>query len=580
MTESIESVRHSLSHLLAAAVLEIWPDAKLGIGPIIENGFYYDFELPETISPDRLVELEKKMKHYVKQNLAFNRSEATPDEAHKMEAGQRFKIELIEDLAKGDQSISFYTSGKFVDLCAGPHVTSTKEINPAAFKLTKIAGAYWRGDEKKPMLTRIYGVAFGTKEELADYLKRLEEMAARDHRKIGKEQGLWTFSDLVGAGLPMFTPKGTVLRTELFNSLFEVSKRYGMQPVTIPHLAKRKLYEISGHAEKFGDELIAVHSHYDEFVLKPVNCPHHTQIYASEPRSYRDLPIRYMESTMQYRDERPGEISGLTRVRSITCDDGHIFCRIDQVEDEAKLIAQIVKEFYGYFGMWGKHWVSLSVRDPQKLDAYIGDEVGWQKAEAMLKQVSDDMSLDAKRMEGEAALYGPKLDFIFADALGRETQLATIQIDFAMPKRFGLEYVDQTGKKQTPVMIHRAILGSYERFLALLIEHYAGSFPIWLSPVQVKLLSVSDAHIEPMQTLTAELRDKGIRVELDIANETIGHKIRQASVEKVPYLLVFGDKEATTNTLSVRDRGSRDTRTISRADFIKEVTTKIISRSA
>lgn len=545
---NIDNIRHSLAHLLAMAVVEEDPKAKLAIGPAIENGFYYDFELSKPLGIEDLPKLEKKIKHYIKQNLEFKQLKDTELK------DQPYKDELIKELKEKGETLSFYQSGDFVDLCSGPHIKSTNEIDPKAFKLTKVAGAYWKGDEKNTMLTRIYGVAFESKEELDEYLKMQEEAEKRDHRKLGKELGLFTFSDLVGSGLPMFTPKGTILRKELFNRLSNISKKYGVEQVEIPHIAKRKLYEISGHADKFGDELLKVVGHYDEFVMKPVNCPHHTQIYDSRPRSYRDLPIRFMESTMMYRDEKPGEISGLTRVRAITVDDGHIFCTVDQIKDEAKNVAHIIEEFYNSVGMYENYWVSLSVRDGDNLDKYIGEEKDWDKAESMLQELSDELKLDAKRVEGEAAIYGPKLDFVFKDAIGREWQLATIQIDFSMPKRFELTYTDKDGKEHTPAMIHRAILGSYERFMAIMIEHFAGAFPLWLSPVQVKVLPIADAHKEYAEEVYSKLKENDIRVELDESNETLGKKIRQGKLEKIPYLLVLGDKESQDKKVTVEGR--------------------------
>jgi len=568
--------RHSLAHLLAAAVLKIYPDTLLTIGPAIENGFYYDFEFSSPVSEKDLDSIEKEMKKLLPDWKSFEKIEVSPEEAREIFRDNEYKLELIDEIEKKGEQVTLYYSGEknsvpeksdilkaesyklkagFLDLCRGGHVENpAKEIEPDSFKLDRIAGAYWRGDENNKMLTRIYGLAYDTEEELDQFLAKREEMAKRDHRKIGKELGLFTFSDLVGAGLPLFTPKGTALRQALFDRLLKISKRYDMQPVTIPHMAKKKLYEISGHAEKFGDELLIVKSHYGEFILKPVNCPHHTQIYAGEPRSYRDLPLRFMESTMQYRDEQPGEIGGLTRTRGFTVDDGHIFCRIDQVDQEAKNIAEIIKEFYGAIGLWGNHWVSLSVRDPENLQKYIGNENDWKEAEKMLQKVSDDLGLNAKRQEGEAALYGPKLDFMFKDALGRERQLSTIQIDFAMPKRFELEYTDKDGTKKTPVMIHRAILGSYERFMAILIEHFAGAFPFWLSSIQVKVLPVNEKHLEYAENIFQKLKDNNFRVEIDRSDENLGKKVRQAKVEKVPYFLVIGDKEIESGGITIESR--------------------------
>jgi len=553
---NIELVRHSLSHLMSMAVQELYPKVGLGVGPAIENGFYQDYDLSEVIiTPEILPKLEKRIRELIKEDIKFEQHNMDFDEAYKLYEHDPYKTWFIDDLKeRGEKKVSFYKSDWFENLCAGPHVKSTKEINPEGFKLTSIAGAYWRGDEKNKMLTRIYGIAFDSKEELKEYLAQKEEAQKRDHRKLGKELGLFSFSEMVGAGLPLWSPKGTVLRNQLQNRLLEVSKKYGMLPVTIPHIAKRKLYETSGHADKFGDELFKVIGHYDEFVMKPVNCPHHTQIYASQPRSYRDLPLRYMESTMQYRDEKPGEIGGLTRVRSITVDDGHIFCTPDQIKEESKNIAKIIEEFYTSLGLFGSHWVSLSVRDPNNPDAYIGEPADWEKAEKMLEEVSDDLKLDAKRVEGEAAIYGPKLDYVFKDSLGREWQLATIQLDFAMPKRFGLEYTNEKGEKATPVMIHRAILGSYERFLAILIEHFAGAFPLWLSPVQVKILPISEKHNKYAEEVLEALQGKGIRAEIDESNEGLGKKIRNAKIQKTPYMLVIGDKEVESKEVTLESR--------------------------
>jgi threonyl-tRNA synthetase len=566
----LAAMRHSLSHVLAMAVLDMFPEAKLGIGPATDDGFYYDFDLPRTLIPEDLPILEQKMRKIAKRGLTFDGKEVAPKEAVDTlkGAGQPYKVELAEEFAQAKEPITFYRSGDFTDLCKGGHVKSTKDTG--AFKLTRIAGAYWRGDETRPQLQRVYGVAFATQAELDAYLERQEKAKQRDHRKLGKELDLFTFSELVGSGLPLFTPRGTVLRTALQDSLLEISKKYGMQPVTIPHIAKLDLYEKSGHAEKFSAELLKVQSKYGEFVMKPVNCPHHTQIYASRPRSYRDLPLRYMESTMQYRDEKPGEIGGLTRVRAITVDDGHVFCRVDQIKAEATNIAKVIEEFYGNLGMFGDHWVSLSVRDPGTPDAYIGDAKDWDAAEVMLQELSEELKLDAKRMEGEAALYGPKLDYMFKDALGNERQLATIQIDFAMPPRFGLTYVGQDGLEKPPVIIHRAILGSYERFLAILIEHFAGAFPLWLAPEQVRVLPISGKQAAYAHSVAEELRAAGLRVEVDDEAETIGKKIRNAETMKIPYMLVVGDKEKQAGTAAVRsyhrgDLGAKKAATVAKA---------------
>lgn len=555
----LDKKRHSLAHLLAAAVKEHYPDAHLTLGPAVDDGFYYDIDFGDTpISEKELPQIEKTMKKLLPTWNSFSHKDVSADEAKDHYAGNPYKLELIDEIAGRGETITLYTSGDFTDLCRGGHVDDMSSIDPESFELDRIAGAYWRGDENNKMLTRIYGLAFDTKEELDAYKTQREEAKERDHRKIGKEMGLFTFSELVGAGLPLFTPKGTALRNALKDKLMSISKKFGAQEVTIPHLAKKKLYEISGHAEKFSDELLHVISKYDKFILKPVNCPHHTQIYAAEMRSYKDLPLRFVESTMQYRDEKPGEIGGLTRVRAITVDDGHTFCTPDQIQEEVSRLVQIIEQFYTNIGMYGNHWVSLSVRDSENLDKYIGEDADWEKAEDMLQAVSDNLNLNAKRIEGEAAIYGPKLDFMFTDSLGRERQLSTIQIDFAMPKRFGLEYIDSDGTKKTPVMIHRAILGSYERFLAILIEHFAGNFPFWMAPVQVKVLPIAEPHIEKAKEIADKLLAENIRVEVDTSSDGFGKKVRNAKVDKVPYFIIIGDKdiEAGKVTLESRDNGN------------------------
>lgn len=587
---NLEMVRHSLSHVMAAAVKELWPDVKFAIGPAIENGFYYDFDFGGIkIGEDDLAKIEEGMKKIIKADLKFESSEMKIDEAIAKEkkAGQIYKEELIKDLksdpsfakasaGKGEKDVSYYKLGDFEDLCRGPHVASSGKLPVDAFKLNKLAGAYWRGDEKNKMLTRIYGLAFSTKKELDDYLQMLEDAEKRDHRKLGKELDLFCFSELVGPGLPLYTPRGMAIIDELRKHIERVCRNYGFEKVMTPHFAKIDLYEISGHAKKFGDELFHVSSDRGhEFVMKPVQCPHQTQIYASKIRSYRDLPIRYMESERQYRAEQSGEVGGLSRVYAITVEDGHTFCRPDQVKDELIGMVNIIKDFYSALGLWGNHWVSLSVRDYDHPEKYIGEPEDWDLCEKMLQEVSDEMGLDAKRCEGEAALYGPKLDFMFKDAVGKEIQIPTVQVDFATPKKFNLYYTDKDGKEKNPVMVHRAILGSYERFLALLIEHFAGAFPVWLSPVQVKLVAVSEKHVEFVKGLAEEFKKEDIRVEADISDETVGNKIRKAVNEKVPYMLVIGDKEVGSDKLMVRDRGSKDTREISKEDFLKEIKEKV-----
>jgi len=589
---NIEILRHSAAHILAAAVLEMFPEAKFGIGPAIENGFYYDFDLPRTLIPEDLPLLEERMREIIKKNYPFEKQEIDVKKAVDLfkKAKQDYKIELIKDIQKekplppphiskgraGVRSVSLYKTGDFVDLCAGPHLDSTGEINPDAFKLTKISGAYWKGNEKNKMLQRIYGVVFKTKKELNEYLALLEEAEKRDHRKLGRELDLFCFSDLVGPGLPLFTPKGTIIIGELQKHVEEVCRAYGFEKVSTPHLAKIDLFDKSGHKQKFGEELFHVESHHKQnYVLKPVQCPHQTQIYTSKKRSYRDLPIRYMESNKQYRDEKPGEISGLKRVIAITVEEGHSFCRLDQAKDEMKNLVEIIRDFYSVLGMWGKHWVSLSVRDYERPEKYIGEKNDWDICEKMLQEISDEMDLGAVRREGEAALYGPKLDFMFKDALGNEIQIPTVQVDFATPKRFGLTYIDKKGQEQHPVMVHRAILGSYERFLVLLIEHFAGAFPLWLSPIQVAVIPVGEKYFEHGKNICDKLKEKNIRVELNDKNETLGKKIREAETQKIPYMLIIGEKEIAGDSVSVRDRGKGDVGQMNIGKFIEKVSKEI-----
>lgn len=577
--QHLHAMRHSLAHIMASAIKELHPEAKFGVGPVVEHGFYYDFDLSKTLGEADFAAIEEKMRNIIAEDQPFEQFDKPIEEAitWAKEAKQPYKEELLNDLqregttvakdldadtlgvATGDKSkvavVSFYKNGDFTDLCRGPHVESTGKVG--AFKLMRVSGAYWRGKEQNQQMQRIYGVGFASEKELRQHLNLLEEAKKRDHRKLGQELDLFTFSDLVGPGLPLYTPRGTVLIEELKGALRQISKDHDMQLVSIPHLAKIDLYKISGHADKFSDELFAVKSHYDqEFILKPVNCPHHTQIYAARARSYRDLPLRYIEQTMQYRDEKPGQIGGLQRTRGFTVDDGHTFCRVDQIKQEASVLVEVIKEFYENLGLWGDHWVSLSVSDPQKPEAYIGDTADWERAEAMLTEVAAEFKLDALRMEGEAALYGPKIDFMFKDALGRETQLATVQLDFAMPKRFNLTYIDENGESLHPVMIHRAILGSFERFIMLLIEHFAGKFPVWLAPEQIRVITVNqeDVTVNFAQHLVTRGKEIGLRITLDNDNESVGKKIRNAELMKVPYSIVIGEKEVATGRLLPRVR--------------------------
>jgi threonyl-tRNA synthetase len=556
--EEIAHLRHSLAHLLAAAVLKLYPNAQITLGPAIDDGFYYDIDFgEEKIGDSELKGIQKEMRKMIGSWDKFEEQEISVKDAHELFKGNKYKLELIDEIAKKGEQITLYKSGDFVDLCKGGHVESMKSIDPKAFKLDRVAGAYWRGDEKREMLTRIYGLAFHTPEELDEYLKMREMAKERDHRKIGKEMGLFTFSELVGAGLPMFTPKGTAMRNAIINKIKTIQQKYNYQEVWIPHITKPELYKTSGHWDKFGDELFKVKGKESEFVMKPMNCPHHTQIYASAPKSYKDLPVRFMESTTNYRDEQTGELLGLTRVRSLTQDDGHVFCTEDQVEGEIGIITEVMKEFYSALGMWNEDtcWVRLSAMDPNNPDAYLGDTKIWESSEKILGKIAAANKLNYKKVEGEAAFYGPKLDFMFKDAIGREWQLGTIQLDFNMPKRFELEYTDKDGKKKTPVMIHRAVAGTIERFMGVIIEHFAGAFPFWLSPVQVKIIPVAEAHLEIAKKVRGELSN--FRVEIDSSNDGFGKKVSKAKKEKVPYFIIIGDKDAEAKkvTLESRDDG-------------------------
>ncbi len=585
MDKNLEYKRHTLAHLLAAAVLEKYPQAKLTIGPAIDTGFYYDVDFSggETPGEENLKDLQKAMKKLINKWTEFTHEEVSAFKAREVFAGNEFKTELINELEQKGETITLYTCGGFTDLCRGGHCENPKtEIDADSFKLEKIAGAYWRGDEKNPMLTRIYGLAFNDAEELAKYEKQLAEAKERDHRKLGKELDLFTFSELVGSGLPLFTPKGTLMRDLIVEKIMKIQSKYGYQKVTIPHITKSDLYKTSGHWDNFRDELFKVKGQSDtEFVLKPMNCPHHTQIFDSRPRSYKELPIRYAETTMVYRDEQQGELLGLSRVRSITQDDGHVFCTPEQIGQEVENIVGVIQEFYESLGMYseGNFWVSLSVRDQNNLGDYLGDSDTWNLAESTLEAVAQKLNLPYKRVEGEAAFYGPKLDFMFFDALGRERQLATAQLDFVMPSRFGLTYTDHTGTKQTPVMIHRAIAGSLERFMAIMIEHFAGAFPLWLSPEQVRIIPVSEAQLEYATIVYNELKAIGLRVSLENHNDSLGKKIRSAKKDKLPYFVVIGDKEIQEKNVTVETRdGTSSQMTLNRLGnhLLTEIDTKLI----
>ena len=600
--EELKSMRHSLAHIMAQAIQHLWPQAKFGVGPAIDNGFYYDVYLDNgTISEADLPKIEEEMRKIVVANYPFERRDVSVEEAidWAISGDQSFKIELLNDLKRsgttvaselagekmgsvpdGDskvETVSLYSQGDYTDLCRGGHVDSTGKVG--AFKLTKTAGAYWRGNENNPQMQRIYGVAFATQEELDEYLNRLEIAKQRDHRKLGKELDLYTTSPLVGIGLPLFTPRGTILRDIVAQYSNQLRQKFGFEKVWTPHITKKDLYETSGHWAKFGEELFLVKSQEtsDEMALKPMNCPHHTQIFASRPRSYRDMPVRYLETTTDYRDEKTGELGGLNRVRSLTQDDSHIFCRTDQIEGEINNLLSAARELYGSINM--KLRVRLSYRDES--DSYLGDLSLWDSAQNQLKSAVEKVGLDYFEQEGEAAFYGPKIDFMATDAIGREHQVATVQLDFVQPQRFGLEYADADGDFTTPVMIHCALLGSIERFLSVFIEHTGGWFPFWAAPEQVRILTINDTVLEYVDKITTILSDitlmkpvryNDVRFTIDSRNESLGKKIREATSMKIPVQLIVGPKDMEANEVSVRTQSGEEKISLEQlAEYIKSL---------
>jgi len=574
MAKKIEKIRHSLAHILAMSVQELYPGVKFGIGPAIENGFYYDFDFGKaSISEKDLKKIEVRMRKLIQGEIKFKKKRISKKEAQKIFKDQPYKLDLIKELP--GKTVSIYQSGEFIDLCKGPHVKSTKEINPDAFKLTKVAGAYWKGDENKPMLTRIYGLAFSTKKELDDYLKKLTEIEKRDHRKLGKELELFTINEDVGQGLPLWLPKGAMLRQIMEDFVLKTYLKEGYQLVKTPHIGSEKLFTISGHLKHYKDDMYAPIEIDDEkYYLKPMNCPFHLMIYKASPKSYRDLPIRYTELGTVYRYERSGTLSGLTRVRGFTQDDGHILCRPDQLEEEIKRAIKLTKYIFQSFG-FKKFKIELSVRDPRKKKKYLGSDSDWQKAEKALIKGIKAAGWSYRRAEGEAVFYGPKIDVKVEDVLGRPWQISTIQLDFNLPKRFEIIYTDKDGKKKYPFMIHRALLGSLERFSGLLIEHYAGDFPLWLAPVQVWIIPISSKQLAYSKKIVKQLKENDIRLELKHGNETLAKKIRQGELQKIPYLLIIGEKEVKNKKIRVRERKKGDLGFYSLEKFIKILKEKI-----
>jgi len=587
--QTLYAMRHSLAHITAAAVQRLWPEAKFGVGPVVDNGFYYDIDLGETkISETNFPKIEKEMRGIINYGDTFERFEMPIDQAidWARQNNQPYKEELLNDLKRsgttvakdldvselglatdGDaaiKNVSFYKNGNFVDLCRGPHVANTKDVG--VFKLLRVAGAYWRGNEKNPQMQRLYGVAFATQEELDNHLEMLEQAKLRDHRRLGKELDIYTVSHLVGAGLPLFTPRGTVLRDLFAAYSNQLRLGFGFDKVWTPHITKQDLYETSGHWAKFGDELFLVTSQEtdDKMALKPMNCPHHTQIYTSRPRSYRDMPVRYLETTTDYRDEKTGELGGLNRVRSLTQDDSHVFCTPDQLETEINNLLASARELYSTIDMNLR--VRLSYRDES--DAYLGEQSLWDSAQAQLKAaVVATNDLDYFEQDGEAAFYGPKIDFMATDAIGREYQVATVQLDFVQPERFGLQYTDSEGNAQTPVMIHCALLGSIERFLSVYIEHTAGWFPFWVAPEQIRILTINDTVLDYVNEITSVLggvvlmkpiKYNELRFTIDSRNESLGKKIREATTWKIPVQLIIGQQDKDNREVSIRTQSGEE----------------------
>ena len=616
--------KHSLAHIMAQAVKEHFPDAKLGIGPATDDGFYYDFDFGDAvITENDLKKIEKSMKKILSQKQKFIHFHVSYDEAREIlkAMNEEFKNILIdrfesgnfkneEKLESGTIGFSINTSKgksseyyakiqeflkeknfydfteldgdqvknlKFIDMCAGPHIDSTADIDPNSFALARIAGAYWLGDAKNQQLTRIYAYAFETAEELDSHLKMLEEAKKRDHRILGKKMKLFTISDLVGSGLPLIQPRGMIMRKAIEDYLWSLHADKGYDRIWTPHLAKEDLYITSGHAGHYLEDMFSVWggTSQEKFYVKPMNCPHHMQLFADNQFSYRDMPIRYFEPATVYRDEKTGQLSGLTRVRSITQDDGHLFCRVTQIKDEVSTIVGIIKKFYKTFGLLDGYWVSLSVRDPENLEKYLGDENVWQTAEKALEDAAEANNLNYKRMEGEAAFYGPKLDFMFKDAIGREWQLATIQCDFNLPNRFELSFKNEEGQEERPVVIHRAISGSLERFMGIMIEHFAGVFPLWIAPEQVRIVPVGEAFVDYAEEVFVEMKKHGIRVKLDDSSDSLSKKIRNAETAHINYILVVGEQEKNSGTLAVRNYKTKEQTTENITDFVARIQQEI-----
>ena len=572
----LETIRHSVSHVMAEAVLSIFPDAKFGIGPAIENGFYYDFDLPRTLTPEDLPVIEQKMGEIIKADLPFGYKELPKEEARKLFAAQPYKLELIDEIE--DDKVGIYEQGNFIDLCRGPHVDSTGEIN--AFKLTSIAGAYWRGDEHNTMLQRIYGVAFGNQKELDEYLERLEEAQKRDHRKLGRELDIYIFDDEVGPGLPLWLPNGGILIEEIENLAKEMELKHGYVRVKTPHLAKEDLFKRSGHLPYYADSMYPpMEMEGVKYYIKPMNCPMHHKIFGSRSRSYRELPLRIAEYGTCYRYEKSGELFGLMRVRSMQMNDSHIYCTESQFADEFTRVIDLYLEYFKIFGI-AEYYMRLSTHHPSGLGKkYIDNAVLWVKTEDMVRKALNDNNIPYEEVSDEAAFYGPKIDVQINSAIGREFTLATNQVDFSQSESFDLKYINTEGKEERPIIIHRAPLSTHERFIGFLLEHYAGAFPVWLAPVQVKIIPVADRHLDYARKLEGEFKGKGVRVEVDDRSERMNLKIRQAQLEKIPYMAIVGNKEEADNTISVRQRSGEQLPTQSYTEFLVAISQEIADKA-
>ncbi len=572
--EGLEVYRHSTAHLMAQAIKRLYPDVKLGIGPVIEDGFYYDVDLPESLTPEDLPEIEREMQNIVKEDLPIERQVVSREEAIQLyeEVGDPYKLELIRELPD-DAVITIYRQGEFFDLCRGPHLPSTGRIK--AFKLLSIAGAYWRGDSDNQMLQRLYGTAWPKKSELDAYLKRLEEAKKRDHRKLGKQLGIFTLSEKVGQGLPLWLPNGAKIRRTIERYIVDLEERMGYHHVYTPHLASVELYKTSGHWDHYRDDMYPpMNIDHEELVLRPMNCPHHMMIYRNELRSYRDLPLRIAELGTMHRYEMSGALAGLQRVRAMTLNDAHIFCRPEQLKSEFKRVVELIQHVYRDFGI-EDYYFRLSYRDPEDTEKYVQNDDMWEKAQTTLKETMDEMDLEYVEAEGEAAFYGPKLDVQVRTALGKDETLSTVQLDFHFPDKFDLEYIGEDGQAHRPVVIHRGVVSTMERFVAFLLEYYAGNLPVWLSPEQVRIIPVADQFLDYGREVESALQSKGIRASVDSRNEKMGYKIREAQLQKIPYMLIVGGKEAQNRTVSVRERAKGDQGAVPIEAFVDQVLQQI-----